>query len=132
LNVIAQTAAGLAAAHLAGVVHCDIKPGNLLLTRDGRVKIADFGIANVAGGRADLGPGILLGTPAYLAPELLAGAPATPATDMYALGVVAYECLTGMPPFVGTPAEIARAHGEQPVPALPPSVPAEAPLWSPS
>jgi tRNA A-37 threonylcarbamoyl transferase component Bud32 len=126
LDVIAQTAAGLGAAHLAGLVHCDIKPGNLLLTRDGKVKIADFGIAQVAGGCPDLGPRILLGTPAYLAPELLAGAPATPASDMYALGIVAYECLTGSPPFAGTRLEIARAHAEQPVPPLPGSVPAEA------
>ncbi len=126
LDVIAQTAAGLGAAHLAGVVHCDIKPGNLLLTRAGKVKIADFGIAQVAGARPDVRPSVLLGTPAYLAPELLAGGPATPASDLYALGIVAYECLTGLPPFVGTPAEIASAHREQPVPSLPAPVPAQA------
>lgn len=125
MDVIAQTAAGLSAAHLAGLVHCDIKPSNLLLTPDGQVKIADFGIAHVFGGWPGIGPKILLGTPAYLAPEMVAGAPATPASDMYALGIVAYECLTGSPPFAGTPSEVALAHRDLPVPPLPASVPAE-------
>ena len=125
MDVIAQTAAGLSAAHLAGLVHCDIKPGNLLLTPDGQVKIADFGIAHVFGGFPGIGPKILLGTPAYLAPEMVAGAPATPASDMYALGIVAYECLTGSPPFAGMPSEVALANRDLPVPPLPASVPAE-------
>lgn len=125
MDVIAQAAAGLGAAHLAGLVHCDIKPGNLLLTPDGQVKIADFGIAQVAGVWPDPGPGILLGTPAYLAPELVAGAPATAASDLYALGIVAYECLAGMPAFAGTPSELMLAHRDLPVPPLPASVPAE-------
>ncbi len=125
MDVIAQTAAGLGAAHLAGLVHCDIKPANLLLTPDGQVKIADFGIAHVSEGWPGIGPKILLGTPAYMAPELIEGAPATPASDMYALGIVAYECLTGSPPFAGTPSEVVLAHRDLPVPPLAASIPAE-------
>ena len=97
----------------------------MLLTPDGQVKIADFGIAHVFGGWPGIGPKSLLGTPAYLAPEMFGGAPATPASDMYALGIVAYECLTGRPPFAGTPSEVALAHRDLPVPPLPASVPAE-------
>ncbi len=97
----------------------------MLLASDGQVKIADFGIAHVAGHSPDTGPVILLGTPAYLAPELVAGSPPTPASDMYALGIVAYECLTGSPPFAGTPSEVAQAHRDLPMPSLPASVPSE-------
>lgn len=124
MDVVAQTAAGLHAAHLAGLVHRDVKPGNLLLNRDGQVKITDFGIAHAAGSAPVTRTGTLVGTPAYLAPERAAGGPATPASDLYSLGVVAYECLAGAPPFSGIALEVAAAHRQRPLPPLPPAVPA--------
>ncbi|MBO0773029.1 MAG: serine/threonine protein kinase, partial [Actinobacteria bacterium] len=126
MDVAAQTAAALAAAHAAGLVHRDIKPGNLLLGPDGQVKITDFGIAYAAGSAPLTRTGTVIGTPAYLAPERVAGGPATPASDLYSLGVVCYECLTGQRPFTGTPVEIALAHQHGQLPPLPPQVPAEA------
>ncbi len=125
MDVIEQVAGGLHAAHSAGLVHRDIKPANLLITADGQVKITDFGIASVARSAPLTATGILIGTPAYLAPERAAGGPATPASDLYSLGVVAYECLTGAPPFRGPALEVAEAHLREPLPALPATVPAE-------
>ncbi|WP_326553124.1 serine/threonine-protein kinase [Micromonospora sp. NBC_01813] len=93
----AQVASGLAAAHRIGVVHRDIKPGNVMLTASG-AKILDFGIAAVVDGRPAPDAGWLLGTPAYAAPERLRHCPAHPAADVYALGAVCYEMLTGAPP----------------------------------
>ena len=124
MDVVAQVAAGLAAAHAAGLVHRDVKPANLLMGRDGSVKITDFGIAHAAGSAPITQVGTLVGTPAYLAPERAAGQPATPASDVYSLGIVAFECLTGTLPFQGTPLEIASASRRQPLPPLPPAVPA--------
>ena len=92
----------LGAAHAAGLVHRDVKPGNILIGEDGCAKVADFGIAKSVEGVADLtGTGLLVGTPAYLAPERLAGRPATEQSDLYALGVVLYEALAGTKPFDG-------------------------------
>lgn len=125
MDLIAQTAAGLAAAHQAGVVHRDVKPGNLLLSRHGRVKITDFGIAYAVGSAPLTCTGTLVGTPGYLAPERVSGASGTPAADLYALGVVAYECLAGSPPFGGDPVVVAVAHRDRPLPPLPAGVPAE-------
>jgi serine/threonine-protein kinase len=125
VQVIEQVAAGLHAAHSAGVVHRDIKPANLLTTCDGQLKITDFGIAGVVGQGPATRTGTVVGTPAYLAPERAAGASATSASDLYALGVVAYECLTGERPFIGPAAEVSAAHLEQTFPPLPASVPAE-------
>jgi serine/threonine protein kinase len=125
LNLLAQAARALQAAHTAGLVHRDIKPGNLLVSRDGQVKITDFGIAHAAGSEPLTSPGTLMGTPAYVAPEQVTGAPATPATDLYALGIVAFQCLTGRPPFTGPPVAVALAHQEKPLPPLPRSVPRE-------
>jgi len=125
VDLIAQVAAGLHAAHSAGMVHRDIKPANLLITADGQVKITDFGIASVARDAPLTSSGILVGTPAYLAPERAAGKPATAASDLYSLGVVGYECLTGAPPFHGPALEVAEAHVRTPFPALPATVPAE-------
>ena len=127
MDVVAQAARGLAAAHRAGLVHRDIKPGNLLVRLDGLVKITDFGIATAAGEtpvtQPVTQPGMLIGTPAYLAPERISGVPATPATDLYALGVVAHQCLTGKVPFAGEPLAVALAHLDRGIPPLPPSVP---------
>ena len=125
MDVVAQAAAGLQAAHRAGLVHRDIKPGNLLLGPGGQVKITDFGISRAAGSAPATGTGTLLGTPAYLAPERVAGQPTTPASDLYSLGVVAWECLVGTPPFTGPPVEVALAHRDRPLPPLPGAVPAD-------
>jgi eukaryotic-like serine/threonine-protein kinase len=122
-EIIAQAADGLAAAHQARLVHRDIKPGNLLLTADGRVKITDFGIAYAAGAAPITAPGIVMGTALYMAPERIAGGPGTPASDLYSLGVVMYECLSGRPPFDGTSAAVMAAHLHLPLPALPYWVP---------
>jgi hypothetical protein len=98
-----QVLAALEAAHSAGIVHRDIKPANVLTCPDGRVKVADFGIATAADeAQAITGTGLLIGTPAYLAPERLHGAAASPAADLYSLGSVLYQCLTGRRPFEGT------------------------------
>jgi serine/threonine protein kinase len=119
MGIIAQAAAALDAAHRSGLVHRDIKPANLLMTYDGLVKITDFGIAHAAGSAPVTRHGQLIGTPAYLAPERVAGQPASPASDLYSLGILAHECLTGSRPFAGTPTEIALAHGQQALPPLP-------------
>jgi eukaryotic-like serine/threonine-protein kinase len=126
LDVLAQAAAGLHAAHAAGLVHRDIKPANLVVGPGGQVKITDFGIASAAGSVPSMRTGKVIGTPAYLAPEQLAGDRVSCASDLYALGVVGYECLTGTRPFRGTPIEVAAAHRERPLPPLPPAVPAAA------
>jgi eukaryotic-like serine/threonine-protein kinase len=125
MDVIAQAAEGLHAAHLAGLVHRDVKPANLLLDRQGRVKVTDFGIAHTVGSAPAPGTDMIVGTPAYLAPERAAGAPAAPAGDVYSLGIVAFECLTGRPPFTGTALAVLRAHRDLPLPSLPGTVPAE-------
>ena len=125
MDVLAQVAAGLAAAHSAGLVHRDIKPANLLVAPDGQVKITDFGIAHAAGSAQLTHTGTMVGTPSYLAPERAAGASATPASDLYSLGVVGYECLAGQPPFQGTPMEVVAAAQHAPLPPLPAAVPAE-------
>jgi serine/threonine-protein kinase len=124
MDIVAQAAAGLQAAHGRGLVHRDIKPGNLLIASGGAVKITDFGISHVIGSVSVTVTGVVMGTAAYLAPERIAGAQAGPASDLYALGVVAYECLAGAPPFAGEPLDVASAHRDQPVPPLPASVPA--------
>src|SRR3954467_2658240 len=101
LDVLRQTAAALAAAHAAGVVHRDVKPGNVLVGADGTVKIADFGIAWSASSVPLTGTGQVVGTAHYLSQEQAEGAKASPASDVYALGTVAYECLTGRRAFDG-------------------------------
>ena len=101
LSIIEQTARALHAAHEDGLVHRDIKPGNLLITPGGKVKITDFGIARVADQVALTATGQVMGTVQYLAPEQATGKPATPSTDIYSLGIVAYEALNGRRPFTG-------------------------------
>ena len=113
--------AALQAAHAAGIVHRDVKPANVLLGRNGEVKLADFGIAKrLDDYSSDLtGTGHFVGTPKYLAPEQLTGEPATAATDVYATGVVLYEMLAGTAPFDGgAPLATAVAHRTAPVPDL--------------
>ena len=101
LTIVRSTAAALAAAHAAGVVHRDVKPGNVLVGRDGVVKITDFGIAWSAASAPLTQTGQVIGTAHYLSPEQAQGGKATPASDVYALGAVAYECLAGRRPFDG-------------------------------
>ena len=119
-DVMAQAAAALGAAHAAGVLHRDIKPANLLITCDGQVKVTDFGIAHSARTENLTSTGALIGTMGYLAPERVSGSSATAASDLYALGIVGYECLTGQPPFRGEPLQVALAHRDQDLPEFPP------------
>ncbi|TDD19855.1 serine/threonine protein kinase [Nonomuraea diastatica] len=124
MELIAQAASALQAVHDQGIVHRDVKPGNLLVQRDGTLVLTDFGIA-----RSDLAnrltdAGMVLGTAAYCAPEQAEGAPVTPAVDIYALGVVAYECLMGQRPFDGDSAvTIALKHIREAPPPLPAEIP---------
>lgn len=124
LSIVAQTAAALHQAHLAGLVHRDIKPGNLLITPDGAVKITDFGIARLADQVPLTATGQVMGTVQYLAPEQAGGKPASPATDVYSLGIVAYEALAGKRPFRGeSQVAIAMAQIKEAPPDLPSSIP---------
>ena len=123
LPILAQTARGLHAAHLAGVVHRDVKPGNILLEHSGTVKITDFGVSVAQNQVPMTATGMVMGTAQYLSPEQAVGQSATGASDIYALGVVAYEATAGRRPFTGrTPVDIAIAHVNAPVPLLPTSV----------
>ncbi|HXR43971.1 MAG TPA: protein kinase [Pseudolysinimonas sp.] len=120
LDIVAQTALALQAAHQAGLVHRDIKPGNLLITPDGRVKITDFGIARIADQVPLTATGQVMGTVQYLSPEQASGHPASPSTDIYSLGIVAYEALAGRRPFTGeSQVAIAMAQINEAPPELP-------------
>lgn len=123
LDIVAQTASALQAAHAAGLVHRDIKPGNLLITPDGRVKITDFGIARIADQVPLTATGQVMGTVQYLSPEQASGHAASPATDIYSLGIVAYELLAGRRPFTGeSQVAIAMAQINDTPPPLPDTV----------
>jgi serine/threonine-protein kinase len=123
LPILSQAARGLHAAHSAGVVHRDVKPGNILLDRSGGVKLTDFGVSLAANQVPMTATGMVMGTAQYLSPEQAIGKPATPSSDVYALGIVAYESLAGKRPFTGpTPVDIAVAHVNQQVPPLPAGV----------
>jgi serine/threonine protein kinase len=123
LDIVAQTASALHAAHSAGLVHRDIKPGNLLITPDGRVKITDFGIARIADQVPLTATGQVMGTVQYLSPEQASGHPASPTTDIYSLGIVAYEALAGKRPFTGeSQVAIAMAQINEAPPDLPVTV----------
>jgi eukaryotic-like serine/threonine-protein kinase len=125
MDTVAQVAAGLQAAHTAGLIHRDIKPANILFTSGGSVRITDFGIAHAVGSTPVTSTGMVMGTPGYIAPERVSGAQAGTASDLYALGIVAYECLAGSQPFAGGALDVAIAHRDRPLPPLPVSVPAE-------
>ncbi len=132
-DVLDQTLAALQHAHRQGIVHRDVKPENLMVTRDGIVKVADFGLARAFADAQITEAGHVTGTVQYLAPEQLQGEPADPRTDLYALGVVAFELLTGRLPFTGeTPMAIAYKHLHEPMPrpsAFNPAVPASLDGW---
>ncbi len=124
LKIIATAAEALDVAHRSHIIHRDIKPANLLVNEDGAVKIVDFGIASARGQAGLTETGTVMGTLSYASPEQLAGRELSGATDLYSLGIVAYECLAGRPPFPGgDPAAVITAHMTgQPAP-LPPDVP---------
>ncbi len=126
LPILAQTARALHAAHEAGVVHRDVKPGNILLTPAGRVKITDFGVSLANNQVPMTATGMVMGTAQYLSPEQAIGGPATAGSDLYSLGIIAYESLVGHRPFTGpTAVDIAVAHVNVAVPPLPATVPVE-------
>lgn len=119
IELIVQACAGLGYAHRAGLVHCDVKPQNMLVTPDKRLKVVDFGIARAL---ATISPDeqsqVVWGSPQYFAPEQAAGGAPSPASDVYSIGVILYEMLCGRLPFqASTPTELARLHRQ----ALPPS-----------
>ncbi|WP_407319945.1 protein kinase [Isoptericola halotolerans] len=124
LPILSATARGLHHAHRTKVVHRDVKPGNILLEHDGRgVKITDFGVSLAANQATMTATGMVMGTAQYLSPEQAVGQPATAASDLYALGIVAYEATAGKRPFTGsTPVDIAVAHVNNAVPPLPSTV----------
>lgn len=113
VDLVIQICAGVGAAHRAGLVHCDLKPQNILVTQDGRVKVVDFGIARALEAATAGDEGAVWATPQYAAPEQSQGHPVSPATDVYAIGVILYKMLAGRLPFQGqTAQELARQHAE--------------------
>ncbi|HEX7107488.1 MAG TPA: Stk1 family PASTA domain-containing Ser/Thr kinase [Acidothermaceae bacterium] len=130
LSILAPVLSALSAAHAAGLVHRDVKPENVLLADDGRVKVADFGLARAVAGRTATSATTLIGTVAYLAPEQVTRGVADPRSDVYAAGIMLFEMLTGHPPYDGeTPISVAYRHANETVPppsseisGLPPAV----------
>jgi serine/threonine protein kinase len=116
VKIAAQLGQALDALHARGIVHRDVKPSNVLLDEAGDAVLADFGLARDADSTQLTRDGQLVGSLHYLAPELIEGAPATPASDVYALGCLLYECATGVPPFRGSDAELGYAHLVEPPP----------------
>lgn len=124
-GIALQLCRALARAHAGRVVHRDVKPENVLISRDGRIKVGDFGVARLAKGSSD-GAATIAGTPRYMAPEQARGGAISPATDVYGVGVVLYEMLAGHPPFDGHSAvELALRHVGDPPQPLPGAVPAD-------
>src|SRR5258705_577406 len=124
MALVAQAADALHAAHQTGVVHRDVKPGNLLVRPNGTLVLTDFGIARSLGAAQLTAAGSVLGTATYISPEQAMGEQATRLSDIYALGVVAYQCLAGRRPFEGeNPLEIAMRHVREVPPPLPPDIP---------
>lgn len=128
VNIVIQACAGIGYAHRAGIVHCDVKPHNMLVSSDHRLKVTDFGIARaLASIQPDEKSDVVWGSPQYFSPEQASGAAPSPASDVYSLGIILYELLTGQLPFNSDdPTELARMHREQsPVPPrkIAPSIP---------
>ncbi|RVX43616.1 serine/threonine-protein kinase [Nonomuraea polychroma] len=124
MRLVAEVGDALAAAHAQGIVHRDVKPANLMIRPDGGVALTDFGIAHSVSAGHLTATGTMLCSAGYCAPEMATASEVTPAVDVYALGVVAYECLTGYLPFQGdTPVQIIFKHLNSPVPPLPGNVP---------
>jgi eukaryotic-like serine/threonine-protein kinase len=128
LRIAREIAAALAHAHERGVIHRDLKPGNVLFDAEGRAKVGDFGIARIVGADTLTEEGTVVGTAAYISPEQVAGAPVTPATDVYSFGVLLYRMLSGRLPFESDKtlelAEMHRARQPPPLPSLRSDVPA--------
>jgi len=123
LPILIQTARGLFVAHSHGVIHRDVKPANIMVSDSGEVKITDFGVSYSTNQEQITQDGMVVGTAQYISPEQAQGKHATPQSDIYSLGVVAYEGLCGHRPFTGaTPVDIAAAHVNNPVPPLPDTV----------
>ena len=123
-DVAAQLCRALAGAHAQRIVHRDVKPANIMLSAEGRVKVGDFGVARLAEGSTDGTAPSIVGTPRYMAPEQGRGRSTTPATDVYSAGVVLYEMLSGAPPFTATSfVELALLHLQDPPPPLSPRLP---------
>jgi eukaryotic-like serine/threonine-protein kinase len=124
MSIAEQLCEALGGAHAQGVVHCDVKPANVLLAADGMVKVGDFGVARLAESTSQAPSATVAGTPRYMSPEQARGRPPTPATDVYSAGVVLYEMLTGEPPFArGSAVELGLRHVQEQPPALPVDVP---------
>ncbi|WP_395105183.1 protein kinase [Actinomadura sp. SCN-SB] len=144
LDLVEQSARALRAAHDAGIVHRDVKPANLMVTGEGAVKVTDFGIARRVAGASQTQTGMVMGTAYYLSPEQASGRDVTTASDLYSLGVVAYECLTGRVPFdADTAFAVALMHVRDLPPELPGRIPgpvrdlvrdllAKDPAWRPA
>ncbi|MFC4017024.1 protein kinase [Micromonospora sp. GCM10011542] len=124
MSIVAQAAQALNAAHRGGIVHRDVKPSNLLVQEDGSVVLVDFGVARSTNVTSITSTNAVPGTALYMAPEQAAGRPVSGATDVYALGAVAYCCLTGAPPFTGdNPLQVAVRHLDDEPPELPHDIP---------
>ena len=125
--IVYQMGTALAYAHRRGVIHRDVKPGNVLLSGEGDALVTDFGIAKVAAGPTQTATGMVVGTPSYMSPEQCHAQELDGKSDQYSLGIVAYQMLTGTVPFAGSTFAIMHGHTSQPVPPirdLVPSVPA--------
>ncbi len=130
LDLVIQACEGIGFAHRTGIIHCDIKPHNMLVTPDRRLKVTDFGIARaISAAHSDRLQDVVWGSPHYFSPEQAAGYPPTPSSDVYSLGIVLFEAVTGVLPFESDDnSTLARMHMEEPVPhprSINPAIPAQ-------